>query len=82
MVFVCSNAWMNRSGTAVIRPNAVQFIASEMLADSRFAFSAGFTVATARERVDQTADGAEQAEQRREVRERREVVRALLEAAA
>src|SRR5438045_7251036 len=47
VVLVCSHAWMNSSGTAVMRPKAVQFIATEMLADSRFAFSAGLTVATA-----------------------------------
>src|ERR1700724_2445321 len=47
VVRVCSQAWMNSSGTAVIRPKAVQFIATEMLADSRLAFSAGLTVATA-----------------------------------
>jgi len=47
VVFVCRSAWTNTIGTAVIRPKAVQFMASEMLADSRFAFSAGFTVATA-----------------------------------
>ena len=37
---------MNSTGTATIRPKAVQFMASEMLAASRFAFSAGFAVAT------------------------------------
>src|SRR6185437_1715190 len=47
VVFVWMTAWINSSGTAVIRPKAVQFIATEMLADSRLAFSAGFTVATA-----------------------------------
>src|SRR5215471_6824078 len=47
VVLVCRYAWMNSSGTAVMRPNAVQFIATEMLADSRFAFSAGLIVATA-----------------------------------
>src|SRR5438046_10542041 len=47
VVRVCSHAWMNSSGTAVMRPKAVQFIATEMLADSRLAFSAGLTVATA-----------------------------------
>ena len=47
VVLVCSTAWISTSGTATIRPKAVQFIATEMLADSRFAFSAGFTVATA-----------------------------------
>src|SRR5580698_2800825 len=47
VVLVCSQAWMNNSGTAVIRPKAVQFIATEMLAESRLAFSAGLTVATA-----------------------------------
>ncbi len=35
------------SGMATIRPNAVVFIATEMLADSRSAFSAGFALATA-----------------------------------
>ena len=30
-----------------MRPKAVQFIATEMLAESRLAFSAGLTVATA-----------------------------------
>src|SRR6476620_8268353 len=34
-------------GTATMRPNAVQFMASEILADRRFAFSAGFAVDTA-----------------------------------
>ena len=39
---------MSSNGTAVISPNAVQFIATEILADSRLAFSAGsVTVATA-----------------------------------
>jgi hypothetical protein len=47
VVLVCNHACMNSSGTAVIRPKAVQFIATEMLADNRLAFSAGFTVATA-----------------------------------
>src|SRR5690606_11241138 len=47
VVLVCSTAWMTRKGTAVIGPKAVQFMASEMLADSRLAFSAGFTDDTA-----------------------------------
>src|SRR5450432_193 len=47
VVLVCRNAWMNSSGTAVISPNAVQFMATEIEADSRLAFSAGLTVATA-----------------------------------
>src|SRR6185437_2463967 len=47
VVLVCRKAWTNSSGTAVIRPNAVQFIATEMLADNRLAFSAGLMVATA-----------------------------------
>src|SRR5580698_741307 len=46
VVLVCRKAWMNSSGTAVISPKAVQFMATEMLAESRLAFSAGFTVAT------------------------------------
>ena len=46
VVFVCRNACTNSSGTAVIRPNAVQFMATEILADSRLAFSAGLIVAT------------------------------------
>src|SRR5947207_11796314 len=49
VVRVCSHAWMNSSGTAVMRPKAVQFIATEMLADSRLAFSAGLTVARSEE---------------------------------
>src|SRR6185312_8731525 len=47
VVLVWMTAWMSSSGTAVIRPNAVQFIATEMLAESRFAFCAGSIVATA-----------------------------------
>src|SRR5262249_11714074 len=47
VVLVCSQAWMKSSGTAVIRPKAVQFIATEMLADSGFAFWAGWRAATA-----------------------------------
>src|SRR5581483_8868576 len=47
VVFVCRNACTNNSGTAVIRPNAVQFMATEILADNRLAFSAGLMVATA-----------------------------------
>jgi hypothetical protein len=47
MVFDCRKACSTRIGTAVMSPKAVQFMASEMLADSRFALSAGFTVATA-----------------------------------
>src|SRR5262249_30626570 len=47
VVLVCSTAWISTSGTATIRPNAVQFIATEMLDESRLAFSAGFTVETA-----------------------------------
>jgi hypothetical protein len=35
------------SGIATIRPKAVVFIATEMLADRRSAFSAGFALATA-----------------------------------
>ena len=54
-------------------------MASEILADSRFAFSAGFALGNRRERVDQTADRTQQAEQCREVRERREVMSTLLE---
>lgn len=46
-VFVVRRAWSRRSGIAVIRPKAVQFMASEMLAASREAFSAGLAVATA-----------------------------------
>ena len=45
VVFVCRNACTNSSGTAVMRPNAVQFIATEMLAERRLAFSAGLMVA-------------------------------------
>ncbi len=29
VVLVCSHAWVNSSGTAVMRPNAVQFIATD-----------------------------------------------------
>src|SRR5437764_15221910 len=47
VVRVCSHAWMNSSGTAVMRPKAVQFIATETLADSRLAVAGGVTVATA-----------------------------------
>ena len=47
MVFVCRKEWTKSRGTATIRPKAVQFMASEMLAASRLAFSAGLAVATA-----------------------------------
>src|SRR6266702_2446459 len=50
-VVVVRRAWSSRSGIAVIRPNAVQFMASEMLAASRAAFSAGLAVATAAKAV-------------------------------
>jgi hypothetical protein len=40
-------AWVTRSGMATISPKAVVFIATEMLADSRSAFSAGLALATA-----------------------------------
>src|SRR5579862_5930180 len=47
VVLVWSQAWISSNGTALMSPNAVQFIATEILADSRLAFSAGLTVATA-----------------------------------
>src|SRR5260221_14580130 len=46
VVLVCSTACITSSGTAVIRPKAVQFIATEMPAGSRLALSARLTVAT------------------------------------
>ena len=73
VVLVCSTACMRRSGTAVIRPKAVQFIATEMLADSRFAFCAGSMVATAAKALDETHDGAQEPEESREVGKGRDV---------
>src|SRR3972149_6494962 len=42
-----SLAWKNRSGIADISPKAVVFMATEILAESRSAFSAGFALETA-----------------------------------
>src|SRR6185369_1032085 len=50
-VVVVKRAWSSSRGIAVIRPKAVQFMASEMLAASRAAFSAGLAVATAAKAV-------------------------------
>ena len=41
VVLACSQAWIISVGIATIRPNAVQFMASEMPADSRSDFSVG-----------------------------------------
>jgi hypothetical protein len=71
-VVVVRRAWSRISGIAVIRPKAVQFIASEILAASRAAFSAGLAEATAAGR-DQTHDGAEQSEQGGILRQRSRV---------
>ena len=55
------------------------FIATEMLAESRSAFSAGFAVATAVNALMRPTIVPSKPEQRRDVGERREIVRALLE---
>ena len=47
VVFVCNTEWISTSGIATMRPNAVQFMPIEMLADKSSAFSAGFAVDTA-----------------------------------
>ncbi len=70
---------MTSSGTAVIRPNAVQFIATEMLADSRLAFSAGLTVATALNALMRPMTVPSSPQQRCQIREGGQIVRALLE---
>jgi hypothetical protein len=43
LVRACRKAWMSRKGMATISAKAVLFMATEMLADSISAFSAGFT---------------------------------------
>ena len=47
VVLLCRTVCRSSSGIATIRPNAVVFIATEILADNRSAFSAGFADATA-----------------------------------
>ena len=47
LVLAVNTELVTSSGIATISPNAVVFIATEMLADSRAAFSAGFALATA-----------------------------------
>ncbi len=47
LVLLCSIECMSNSGIATIKPNAVVFIASEMLCDNSVAFSAGSALATA-----------------------------------
>ena len=47
LVLLCNMEWINSSGIAAIKPNAVVFIASEMLCDNSVAFSAGSALATA-----------------------------------
>ncbi len=46
---VCAvrNAWISRNGIATVSAKKVLFMATEMLADSSSAFSAGLTCATA-----------------------------------
>jgi hypothetical protein len=47
LVLAISTWFVTRSGMATISQKAVVFIATEMLADKRSAFSAGFALATA-----------------------------------
>ena len=42
VVFVCNQEWSNNSGIPTINPNAVVFIATEILEESKSALSAGF----------------------------------------
>ncbi len=47
VVFVCNSEWISTSGIATIKPNAVQFMPIEMLAESSSALSAGSAFDTA-----------------------------------
>jgi len=47
VVLVCKKVNINKSGIAAIKPNAVVFMATEILADNKLAFSEGSTLATA-----------------------------------
>ena len=47
LVLVWTTAWASNNGMATIRPNAVVFIATEILADNNSAFSAGLALETA-----------------------------------
>ena len=56
VVFVWSSVCTSSNGIATMRPNAVVFIATEMLAESKSAFSAGFADRSAHFRITTAPD--------------------------